>query len=89
MKLFYGDNKDISISDISIDYIKYPNELILTPNDLESEDDILEDLEFPKYVCYEIINIMVKLFLERHRDPRLNTNPIVNQTIAPPISPNK
>lgn len=89
IKLFYGEDKNINISDISIDYIKYPNELSLTVNDLESEDEILEDLEFPKYVCYEIINIMVKLFLERHRDPRLNTNPIVNQTIAPPISPNK
>ena len=26
IKLFYGEDKNINISDISIDYIKYPNE---------------------------------------------------------------
>lgn len=89
MKLLYGNNKNITLSDVSIDYIKYPKEIKLTEDDLEDDSTVIPVLEFPEYVCYEIINIMVKLFLERHRDPRLNTNPIVNQTIAPPVQPTK
>jgi hypothetical protein len=41
-------------------------------------------LEFPDYVCYEIINELVKLLLENASDPRLQTNIPVNQSIAPP-----
>jgi hypothetical protein len=41
-------------------------------------------LEFPDYVCYEIINITVRLLLENAGDPRLQTNVPINQTIAVP-----
>ena len=41
-------------------------------------------LEFPDYVCYEIINIYMRLFLENVSDPRLQTNIPINQTIAVP-----
>jgi hypothetical protein len=41
-------------------------------------------LEFPDYVCYEIINITVRLLLENASDPRLQTNVPINQTIAVP-----
>ena len=42
--------------------------------------------EFTDYVCYEIINIYVRLFLENASDPRLQTNIPINQTIAVPGS---
>lgn len=41
-------------------------------------------LEFPDYVCYEIINIYMRLFLENASDPRLQTHLPINQTIAVP-----
>ena len=40
-------------------------------------------MEFPDYVNYEIINILVGLILENTSNPRLNTNIPLAQTIAP------
>ena len=40
-------------------------------------------MEFPDYVNYEIINILVGLILENTSNPRLNTNIPLTQTIAP------
>jgi hypothetical protein len=52
--------------------------------DLIAADDETQVLEFPDYVCYEIINIYVRLLLENASDPRLQTNVPINQTIAIP-----
>ena len=57
----------------------------ITQDELVSIEDNSQVLEFPDYVCYEIINELVKLFLENSTDPRLQTNIPVNQTIASPI----
>ena len=47
-------------------------------------EDNTQTLEFPDYVCYEIINIVTRLLLENAGDPRLQTNIPINQTIAVP-----
>lgn len=65
-----------------IDYLKTPNIVILTHEDLDSEQDNTTEMEFPDYVCYEIINEFVKLLLENASDPRLQTNIPINQTIG-------
>lgn len=70
---------------IYIDYIKTPRIIKLTEEMLEGVDTTKE-MEFPEYVCYEIINEFVKLLLENASDPRLQTNIPVNQTIIPPSS---
>ena len=70
---------------IYIDYIKTPNVVNITEGQLEGVDTTKE-MEFPDYVCYEIINEFVKLLLENASDPRLQTNIPINQTIIPPIS---
>lgn len=67
---------------VFIDYIKTPSIINLTYQDLESDSDNSQILEFPEYVCYEIINEFVKLALENASDPRLETNIPINQTIA-------
>jgi len=54
----------------------------MTQEDLLAVEDNTQVLEFPDYVCYEIINIYVKLLLENASDPRLNTNMPINQSIA-------
>jgi len=41
-------------------------------------------MEFPDYVCQEIINELTTLVMENIADPRLNTNNIVTQSIANP-----
>jgi hypothetical protein len=57
-------------------------------DDLMNENDSTEQLEFPDYVCYEIINIFVRLLLENASDPRLQTHLPINQTISSGLTQN-
>ena len=82
MEIRCGDDSTWKPDTVYIDYIKVPNLIILTWDDLNSEEDNTSKLEFPEYVCYEIINEFTKLVLENHGDPRLETHIPVNQTIA-------
>lgn len=56
----------------------------MTQNQILELEDNTQVLEFPDYVCYEIINIYVRLLLENAGDPRLQTNVPINQSIAVP-----
>lgn len=80
-----GKTNKFKPTTIYIDYIKTPRIIKLTEEMLEGEDTTKE-MEFPEYVCYEIINEFVKLLLENTSDPRLQTNIPINQTIIPPSS---
>ena len=68
-----------------IDYIKSPMFIRLNYDDITSTEDNTRALEFPDYVCYEIVNELVKLLMENASDPRVQTNYAVNQTIANPL----
>lgn len=81
----YGkDDSVFKLQSIHIDYLKSPQHLRLTQTQLDSTRDTSQMMEFPDYVCQEIINGLVKLVMENSSDPRLQTNIPVNQTIAPP-----
>lgn len=67
---------------VYIDYLKTPKVINLTDEDLDSDDDLTDVVEFPEYVCFEIINEFTKLLLENAGDPRLQTNIPINQTIG-------
>jgi len=79
-----------------IDYLKKPNlpnktlketdptNLYLTFEELESDTDISQKLEFPENYCYEIVNKLTALVLEQTGDPRLQNNIPLNQTMVPP-----
>jgi hypothetical protein len=69
-----------------IDYIKAPMFIQLTYNDITSTEDHTRVLEFPDYVCFEIVNEFVKLLMENASDPRLQTNFAINQTIGDPTA---
>ena len=56
----------------------------MTQDDVLLPEDNTQTLEFPDYVCYEIIKIVTRLLLENAGDPRLQTNVPINQTIAVP-----
>lgn len=81
----YGkDDSVFTLQAVHIDYLKSPQHLRLTQTQLDSTRDTSQMMEFPDYVCQEIINGLVKLVMENSSDPRLQTNIPVNQTIAPP-----
>jgi hypothetical protein len=58
----------------------------LTYDEITSTVDTTRPLEFPDYVCFEIVNEFVKLLMENASDPRLQTNYAINQTVADPTA---
>lgn len=82
----HSGKSDWVLDKIYITYIKAPMYVSMTEDEVLAIDDNTQNLEFPDYVCYEIINILVKLVMENTSDPRLQTNMPVNQTIAIPGS---
>ena len=64
-----------------IDYLKAPQYIRLTQAQIDKTEDTSQILEFPDYVCFEIVNIFTKLIMENSSDPRLQTNIPINQTI--------
>lgn len=84
-----GDTDKYVPEYVYIDYLKTPNLIKLSYEDLESESDNTPVMEFPDYICYEIINEFVKLLLENSSDPRLQTNIPINQSIGYSMQNNK
>ena len=87
LELRCGDSTKYIPAKVYIDYIKTPRLLSLTRENLEEVEDHSEQLEFPEYVCYEIVNNLTKLILENTSNPRLQTNFPINQTIGLPVQP--
>ena len=83
--ILIGDSK-FTPTQVDIHYIKKPRKVELTEDMLDGIEDKSSEMEFPDYVCYEIINEFVKLLLENASDPRLQTNIPINQTIIPQTS---
>jgi len=72
MEIRYGN--DDSVFEpilVSVDYLKTPQYIRLTQEQLDSTIDTSQVLEFPDYVCQEITNGLVKLIMENASDPRL------------------
>ena len=85
MEIRYGkDNTTFQLSKVYIDYLKTAQFIRLTQDEIDEVEDISQILEFPDYVCYEIVNELVKLLMENGSDPRLQTNIPINQSIAQP-----
>ena len=85
MEIRYGhDNSVFSLEKVFIDYIKSPQIIRLTQEQVNLTEDTSQIMEFPDYVCQEIINELTMLVMENTADPRLQTNPIVTQSIANP-----
>ena len=82
LEIVCGEN--CSVDKVVVDYIRAPRPIELTYEQVYSEEDNSQVLEFPDYVCFEIVNIFTKLLMENSSDPRLQSNLAVNQTIAGP-----
>ena len=92
MEIRYGTDTSVFTLDefegnpgkVYIDYIKSPQHIRLTQKELDTTEDISQMLEFPDYVCQEILNELVHLIMENISDQRLQTHPVVSQSIANP-----
>ena len=81
----YGsDDRVFELEKVYIDYIKTPQHIRLTVKQLDSTEDISQVLEYPDYVCHEILNELVNIIMENIGDQRLQTHPVVSQSIANP-----
>ena len=82
MQIKYGEDPNKELVEVRIDYLRAPYYYTLTEDQLDDFDDNSMIIEFPDYVVYEIINILVKIILENGGDPRLQTHAVVNTSIA-------
>ena len=88
MEIRYGkDNSVYELVEVRIDYVKSPQFIRLTQEQIDLTDDTSQIMEFPDYICQKIINKLVALLLERSSDPRLTTNVQINRTMVSPAQP--
>lgn len=86
LELRVGSDDRYIPSAIYVDYIKAPMHIKLTHEQINSTLDYSQVLEFPDYVCFEIINILTGLLMENFSDSRLQTNVSINKTISNPLA---
>ena len=73
-----------SLSVVQIDYLKAPQFIRLTQEQLDSDEDISQVMEFPDYINQEIINELVNLVMRKTNDPSLQAHIQMTQSIARP-----
>lgn len=73
-----------SLSAVQIDYVKAPQYIRLTQEQLDSDEDISQIMEFPDYVNQEIVNELVNLVMRKINDPSLQAHIQMTQSIARP-----
>lgn len=85
MEIRFGkDSSVFELDSIQVDYLKTPQYILLTQEQLDLTEDTSQIIEFPDYVCQEIINELVTVLMENDSDPRIQTYPIVSKSIAEP-----
>jgi hypothetical protein len=83
IEVLFGQDSGFVLKELRGDYLKYPRYVKLTHEQIESEEDISQKLEFSKEFCYDIIKKLSGFLLENSSNPRLQTNIPVNQTTSP------
>lgn len=83
MEIRCGTNKFYAPDVAYVDYLKVPQLINISWDDVNGVEDTTPQCEFPDAVAYEIINIFVKLLLENAGDQqRLQTHFAINQTVG-------
>ncbi len=85
MEIRCGNDPSFTLKKVFIDYLKTPQTVILTQEQLNLTEDTSQIIEFPDYACQEIINELVRLVMENNADPRLQSVTAVSQSIASPV----
>lgn len=86
MEIRCGDDSLFDLKKVIIDYLKTPQYIKLTRDQIDNVIDTSQIMEFPDYVCQEIINEVVRLVMENASDPRLQTFIPITNTITNPVS---
>lgn len=86
MEIRCGDDALFELKKVIIDYLKTPQYVKLTRDQIDNVVDTSQIIEFPDYVCQEIINEVVRLVMENASDPRLQTFIPITNTITNPVS---
>jgi len=81
IEVYYGSFNALKVIKCEFDYLKKPLVLTLTVLQRDAIVDTSQSMEFPDYIVNEIIKKIVTLMLENSTDPRLQTMPLVNQSI--------
>ena len=85
MELRFGkDDKIFQPTRIYVDYLKSPQFIRLTQEQVDAVEDTSQILEFPDYVVQEIINELTNILMENASDPRLQSHIPVNTSVAGP-----
>lgn len=85
MEIRYGrDDSLFQLKEVQVDYIKSPQYIRLTQEQIDLTEDTSQMMEFPDYVNQEIINELVHLVMEHSNDPRLSNNIQITNSIARP-----
>ena len=81
----YGrDDSLFQLVEVQIDYVKSPQYIRLTQEQIDLTEDTSQIMEFPDYVNQEIINELVHLVMAHSSDPRLPNDIQMTNTIARP-----
>lgn len=81
-----NDRQHQVLQSVYIDYLRAPEFVAVEQIDLDSVEDTTPQIEFPDYVTLEIINELVTLLLENGKDPRVQSQYQVGQSITPQSS---
>lgn len=81
MEIRCGSDDVFELVQVRVDYLKSPQRVNLTHEQMMLTQDTSQIMEYPDYVVQEIINILVRLVLEQNSDPRLSTKVQVDQSI--------
>lgn len=90
ISILTGSHPKFTVSRVELTYIRVPRRLLLTYEEAfndtltGSSSDTSQVLEFPDYICYEILNDLVLLLMENNKDERRGEFNQLTQTIAPP-----
>lgn len=85
LEIRYGkDDSLFELKHVWVDYLKTPQHIRLTQEQLDKTEDTSQILEYPDYVCQEIINELTHIIMENAGDTRLQTHVPVSQSIANP-----
>jgi len=79
--IYFGDKAKYNVKRICLDYLKKVATVNLTLSQRDLPLDTSALMEFPDYVCNEIVKRCLKLLLENSSDARLQNYVPVNQTI--------
>ena len=77
-----GKHASLALGSVELEYLRTPQQVTLYQSDIDDPTaDGSQVLDWPAYVCNELAKVLVTLFLENTQNARLNTYPIIGQSV--------